>query len=94
MAPLITDPKELIFTVKKGNLKLRYQELKVRTNSDFIVTQGTGKRDLISFASGTGGGIAINTFYGGASTIKDFTLGGNLFVQSSKDQKVAVIHEV
>jgi hypothetical protein len=102
MAPLISNVKTLEFSLKHGDVKLRYQEFTAKTNSDFIATQTparegispSSKRDMAYFASGTGGGIAADPFYLGAAGIRDFELGNDLHVLNSQGQKVVVVHTI
>jgi hypothetical protein len=102
MAPLISDVKQLEFSLKGKDVKLRYQEFTARSDADFISTQipsregaaASFKRDVAYFASGTGGGVAADPFYAGAASIRDFELGNDLHVLNSRGQKVIVVHTI
>ena len=93
--PEIKPIKELRFRSPNLKLALRSQMFRPATNSDFVSTQGTAKRDIGFFPIGTpasGAGIAANAFYVGASVVRDFQLGDDLYILNSAHKDVIIVH--
>ena len=94
MTPVLPVEREVVFKLRRSDVKLRAQVLRVRTDSDFITSQGSTKQDVGFFAFGdrrTGSGVAVAQFYVGASVVKDFQLGDDVHIRNSAGQQVVVV---
>lgn len=100
--PNLPIEKDIVFSPRGTlDLKLRYLQVRVQTNSDTVTVQapnqGAPERDIGFFAYGNrafGSGVAVSDFYVGANVVKDFTLGGDINIKNSAGQKVALVYLV
>lgn len=96
MAPEITPRKELMFTVRNGDVKLRIQEVAPKSDADFVATVSGSRGDVGSFttSSTATSGVAEDAFYAGANVVRDFAFGGSLHVKDSKGERVTLVQQV
>lgn len=97
MAPEISDVLELRFKVPGSRQTLRIREATPRAGGDFVVTQAptslnpTKRKDVGVMSKNSDAGIAEDIFYVGQSTLNDFPVGNNLYVQNSAGQSVTIV---
>ena len=96
MPPEITPKKDLMFTVRNGDVRLRIQEFGPKSNADFVVTASGARGDVGSFTTSdvATSGVANSAFYAGGNIVRDFAQGNNLHIKDSKGQRVTVVQQV
>jgi len=96
MAPAIEniDDRKLSYSPSG---KIRVRRFTPRTNDDYIVDDGTGRRPYVAFSRSTTVGITdAPEFYSGATAGKvlSFDQGQNLYVRNGANTEVIVVNLV
>jgi hypothetical protein len=73
------------------NLKIVVRQARPSSNSDFITTDGSGRRDVAGFFGNSSARIAEDSFYTGDSKI-NMGLGGNVYIQGSAGALATIVH--
>ena len=90
MAPY-KDHASKVINVGVKNLKIVVRQVVPSTNSDFITTDGTGRRDVVGFFGNSSARIAEDSFYSGGTKI-NIGLGSDLYIKNSAGALATIVH--